>query len=54
MNDLSTSTCFAYSGNGLLKPEIDTLDSAVSSEKDALRHYEADGANEVIFGKAGQ
>lgn len=41
-------------GNGLLKPEIDTLDGAMNSKRDALRHYEADGANEVIFGRAGQ
>jgi hypothetical protein len=32
------------------KPEIDTLDSAVNSEKDALRHYEIDRPRETIFG----
>ena len=28
-------------GDGLLKPEVDALNSAVNSEKDALRHHES-------------
>jgi hypothetical protein len=37
-----------------IKPEIDTLDSAMNFETDALRHDEVDSTDEVIFGATEQ